>query len=367
MPLNKRPHSVNTYAYSKLLYRCNVIDPRVADITCFKSKSKSFVNTGLLEKPEEITLHREVEDGGRGLLHIESRSKAALIMTFLQTAINPNFKRNFFHNTLYRQYVQDEQLNAPKIPPNFSGDFFPTIRKLASSSSQIELSTIKSVYNFLILDLLNNDPAPGGDDQEERSLKPFRCEILHPDTDWKRLWRLARLKGLGSELTTFILSLLWGILPTRVRLNKILPIQYQITICALCDKSGRQTPETLLHAIMECPENQEIPALLLTELQSSTPGLTYSQVISLDLDIDQEKELPIVWLIGSLLHSIWTQRTLGRVTAVKTRADLEARCRLLREGNIPVMINAYVMTEAAIRSIFSRVVPPINAQAPGQQ
>ena len=57
MPLNQRPHSVNTYAYSKLLYRCNVIDPRVADITCFKSKSKSFVNTGLLEKPEEITLH----------------------------------------------------------------------------------------------------------------------------------------------------------------------------------------------------------------------------------------------------------------------------------------------------------------------
>ena len=103
MPLNLRSHSVNTYAYSKLLYRCNVIDPRVKDITCFKSASKAFVYTGLLEKPKEITLHRDVEDGGLGILHIESRAKAALITTFLQTAINPNFKHSFFHNTLYRQ------------------------------------------------------------------------------------------------------------------------------------------------------------------------------------------------------------------------------------------------------------------------
>ena len=79
MHLNLRQHSVNMYAYSKLLYRCNVIDPRVEDITCFKSASKAFIYTGLLEKPEEITIHREVEDGGLGLLHIESRAKAPLL------------------------------------------------------------------------------------------------------------------------------------------------------------------------------------------------------------------------------------------------------------------------------------------------
>ena len=26
MPLNLRPHSINTYAISKLMYRCNTID-----------------------------------------------------------------------------------------------------------------------------------------------------------------------------------------------------------------------------------------------------------------------------------------------------------------------------------------------------
>ena len=119
--------------------------------------------------------------------------------------------------------------------------------------------------------------------------------------------------------------------------------------------------------MMECPENLQVPVLLLTELQSSMPGLTGTQVLTLDLHMDHEKELPIVWIIGSLLHSIWTQRNLGRVTRAKTRADLEAGCRLLREGKIPVMTNASVMTEAATQSIFSGAQPPINVQAPVQQ
>ena len=203
-----------------------------------------------------------MKDGGLGLLHIESRAKAALITTFLLTAINPNFKCNYYHNTLFRQYVLDKHLNAPKIPSNFSGDFFPTIHKLASSYSNIELSTIKTVYNFLILDLLNVDPIPGQDDQDDRPLKPLRCEILSPNTDWKQTWRLARLKGLVSELTTFLLSLIWRILPTRVRLNKILPVQYPLTTCMLCDKAGRPEPETLIHAMLECPENQQSYGLL---------------------------------------------------------------------------------------------------------
>ena len=155
--------------------------------------------------------------------------------------------------------------------------------------------------------------------------------------------------------------------PHQVRLHKILPIQYQITICALCDKVGRQAPETLLHAMMECPENLEIPALLLTELQSSMSGLTYTQVITLDLEVESEKELPLVWLTCSLLHSVWTERTLGRVTLAKTRADLEARCRILREGKVPSIVNASIVSAAAIQSVFSRIIPPINVQVPGQQ
>ena len=35
MSLNLRPHSINLYAFSKLLYRCNSVDLRIADIKMF--------------------------------------------------------------------------------------------------------------------------------------------------------------------------------------------------------------------------------------------------------------------------------------------------------------------------------------------
>ena len=165
----------------------------------------------------------------------------------------------------------------------------------------------------------------------------------------------------------FILTLLWGILPTREGLHKILPKQYPITICALCDRAGRPAPETLLHAVMECPENLEIPAFLLIELKSYVPGLTNTQVITIDIGLETDKELSLVWLIGSLLHSIWTQRTSGQVTLAKTRADLEARCRTLREGKVPSIVNASIVSAAIIESMFSRIFPPINVLVPGQQ
>ena len=264
--------------------------------------------------------------------------------------------------------VLDNQINAPKIPPNFSRDFFPTIRKLAKSvRKNIELSTIKSVYNFLIIDLLNIETDRDGAETEERPLKPIRCELAHPDTDWKRLWRLARLKGLGSELTSFILSLLWGILPTRERLHRINPKIHTLTTCALCTKAGRLAQESLLHAVTDCPENKGIPALLLLELRSYVPGLSYNQVLTLDIDIEPDKELPIVWLVGSLIYSIWIQRTVGRVTLAKTRADLEAKCRILREGKIPSVTNASITSAALIDSMFSRAALPINALAPSQR
>ena len=176
MPLNMRSHSENTYAISKPIYRCNVIDPRVEDIATFNSMSKSFVYCDLLEKPEETTLYRETEDGGLGLVNIQCRAKAALIVTFLQTAINPRFQGNNYHQTLYLYYVLNEQNPAPTIPPNLAGDFFPLIRKLKDSKYNIAQSTLKSVYDFLIADTLRVEDQEDQGDPLLRTLIPLRCE-----------------------------------------------------------------------------------------------------------------------------------------------------------------------------------------------
>ena len=64
MALNLRPHSVNTYAISKLMYKCNTIDPRIGDIKIFNKTVKSFIYADLLEKPDKLTLYRDIESGG---------------------------------------------------------------------------------------------------------------------------------------------------------------------------------------------------------------------------------------------------------------------------------------------------------------
>ena len=260
MALNLRSHSLNTYAYCKLMYRCNTINLRIGDIKVFKKTAKSFLYMDLLEKPDELTLYRDIEDGGLGLTNIQIRAKAALISTFLQTAINPKFCRNFYHNYLFRHFNMEENFQKPDIPPNFAGDFFPTIRRLKDSNVTVEDCSLKDIYNFLMTDVLRTDrprqdpldPNHNNNDQSESPLAPLKCEINSPTTDWKKTWRLVRSKGLGPELTSFTLKILWGIVPTRARLHKILPLAYQTPYCQLCETAQTRTPETLDHALFNC-------------------------------------------------------------------------------------------------------------------
>ena len=107
------------------------------------------------------------------------------------------------------------------------GDIFPIIRRIKNSVVNIEQISLKGVYDFLMSDTLrietqtqpNIDPIPCAD----WPLAPLKCELENPNTDWPRSWRLARQRGLDPDLNSFTLTLLWGILPTRARLHKILP------------------------------------------------------------------------------------------------------------------------------------------------
>ena len=83
------------------------------------------------------------------------------------------------------------------------------------------------------------------------------------------------------------------------------------------------------------------------------PSVEYHQVLTLDLELDDSMELPLVWIVASLLYLLWQQRQEGKVCPVKIRAELEARCRLLREGKKGLMQNCSVLAEIAIRSMYS--------------
>ena len=128
-----------------------------------------------------------------------------------------------------------------------------------------------------------------------------------------------------SKLITEGHKVIWGIIPTRERQDKILPKLYTYPYSTLCRTVKVKNLKTINHALMHFTANQSLPFLLLSMLRLHQPSLTSNQILTLDLGVDPILELPLTWIICSLLCSIWSQREEGRVCAAKTRAELEAR------------------------------------------
>ena len=120
---------------------------------------------------------------------MRTRAKAAMISTFIETAINPKFIRNNYHNQLFRCHVLIEQGPALKAPPYFDKEFFENICKLRLATAKIEEVSIKQVYNFLMPHILKDEIVPPFNESptpiSEWPIKPLKCETYCPETDWK--------------------------------------------------------------------------------------------------------------------------------------------------------------------------------------
>ena len=210
MTLTLRPHSTNLYAFSKLLYKCNTIAPSVSDLQHLNSAAKKIIYADLLIKPSELILYRDISQGGLGLTYIKMKARAAPISTFLETAINPRFIRNNYHNLLYRCRILSERAPDSKPLPALMRNIFQTIRKLRRSGLNMEEISTKQVYDFLMITVLKTKPVTPADEHlspvSDRPLKPLKWETDSPNTDWNRTWRLSRQRGLGPDLTSFTSS-----------------------------------------------------------------------------------------------------------------------------------------------------------------
>ena len=343
MELTMRPHLINSTVFSKMYHRCTTGDLRVGDIVAVTKQVKAWLYADLLEKPSQLALHRPVDQGGLGLLCVQRRALAFLISSFLETAINPRFTRNLYHEWLLRFYVFDEQLPQPRIPPYFRGEFFPTLRRLQSSSFNLSLCSVKTIYNFLMDDLLKTEGAEG---DGLRPLVPLRVELKDPGVDWPRSWQLARLPALGPQLSSFLFKLLHHLLPTAERVAKILP-----ATSPLCTQCGDKVVETLHHALYVCTANLGLPQQLLACLKDYDPSLTPQKVLTLHLEVNIHLQLPIIWTIATFLLAIWSARINKRkVSLPAVRSEVEAACRILRESKFT---NAGHVAGQLISAIFN--------------
>ena len=144
MPLSQRSHSINTYCLSKVWFKCSSVNLRVCDFTKISSSIKSWLFQDQLEKPEDFVLYRPRNLGGLGLIHSESKAQALLIRSFMETAANPSFKRNLFHEALYRWHIlSDRTIINPGTTPYYDDHFFMKI-KVVKEEGLLNVTTMSS-------------------------------------------------------------------------------------------------------------------------------------------------------------------------------------------------------------------------------
>ena len=171
---------------------------------------------------------------------------------------------------------------------------------------------------------------PSDDTNIVQSLVPVRVEILHPSNNWQLTWRLARLRGLGSELCSFLFKLLHLLLPTQDRVHRMAGrIGQSSDLCKLC---GVEV-ETPVHALFYCGHNRVTGHVLLGYAQNVVPSVSPEAALRLqfDLELTEEEEMTSVYILATGLKYIWESRVEKRqVILSKMRSEMEAKVSILR-------------------------------------
>ena len=275
MDLTARPWSLNSYALTKAWFRCHSVDLRVADVTCITSKVKSWLYQDQLEKPEDMIIYRPIGAGGLGLHHVRVKAQASLTRTFLETAVNPKFLLNNFHTILYRSYVllDDTVPTPPARPPYYSVEFFNSIRWV-KENTPLNVATMSTSQWYRVL--LEKEVTMVETDDHNMEYIKSRAELASPSTDWELTWTRSRLKGLGSEATSFLWKLLHKILPTEERVARIL-----INSSPNCKLCPNPVVADLEHSFFNCVSTQHVGRSLLSAVRHYAPEVTPSGLLRL--------------------------------------------------------------------------------------
>ena len=120
------------------------------------------------------------------------------------------------------------------------------------------------------------------------------------------------------------------ILPCQSRLYRLRMPNAIFELCTHCDSAqvGDAT-----HSLVLCSYNGGAGHFLLDKLHHVLPHLQPHQVVKLDFDVEQDLQLPLVFLIASVLSQVWECRIQKKPCHLfTTRATLEAGVNILRKS-----------------------------------
>ena len=120
------------------------------------------------------------------------------------------------------------------------------------------------------------------------------AEVSSPTTDWSLSWKLFRLSGLASNLSSFKFKLLHCLLATKKR-------------------SG---------ARIHCKYNNETGLSILSIVKNQVPDINAASLIRLELNsLHEDSELSVMTFVSALLANIWERHHLqNKISLFETRA-----------------------------------------------
>ena len=344
MQLNLRSWSLNQYCLPKIWFRTHSVDLRVLDVTKVTSLVKSWLYQDQLLKPEEFVMHRGPSLGGLGVNNVKLKAQAGLIRTFLETASNPTFRRSLYHSLLFRYHVLGETtLPDPGFPPFYSPEFFDKIRQVhVDTPLNVSAMSEKQWYQVLLEDNCTMEVDMEGNSR----VKQCRVERASPGTDWENCWRLARLPGLGPDNISFLFKMIQDILPTKERVART-----NLRASPTCTIPGcAEVVEDRAHALVQCGGNDSVGERMMSCLRNFVPNLEVEAALRLDFQLEEDLELPVVWMMASVLLIVWNLRVKkSRIQLYEVRAQLEAKINLLRETR---HVNATIVLDQIVDSYF---------------
>ena len=158
--------------------------------------------------------------------------------------------------------------------------------------------TIRQWYSTLLEDRVLMSPV--NDDSPAMRL-PVRAETLSPSTNWPNTWRLAGLKGLESDLSSFLFKLLHRLLPTQDLVFRLGVGDCQLLgLCLLCQTEIKNP----MHAFFASSFSSVAGLGLLGLVQELCHELFSEDVLQLELgeDLSDAEEL------ATGLKFIWEAR-----------------------------------------------------------
>ena len=162
-------------------------------------------------------------------------------------------------------------------------------------------------------------------DDSPATLIATRVENLSPENDWPDTWRLARICGLESRITSFLFKLLHHLLPTQDRIQRLgVSDGEQPGMCQLCHDGV----EDRMHTLFYCNHSQVAGHALLGYAQKLIPDLSPEAALRLAVGgagLSDEEELASVCLLATGWLFIWETRLNKKHNPLyRMRAELEA-------------------------------------------